>query len=281
MFETRFFYLHLLQILRLSMINVLERNNVKVTGRGEQVLLFAHGYGCDQNVWANILPAFEKDYTLISFDYVGAGKSDLSAYDEKRYASLDGYAQDILDICEVLNIHNAIFVGHSVSSMTGILASNQLPGLFSKMVLIGPSPCYLNAEGYIGGFEQEELDSLFEMMDANYLGWSRAMAPAIMANADRPELGQNLTESFCATDPEIAKRFARVTFLSDNRKDLKHVNIPTLTLQSVEDIIAPLEVGDYMHKNLKNNTLIRMKATGHCAHLSAHEETICAIRDFI
>ncbi|MDN3588488.1 alpha/beta hydrolase [Pedobacter aquatilis] len=263
------------------MLNVLKRNNVKVSGAGEQFMLFAHGYGCDQHVWASILPAFEKDYRLVTFDYVGAGQSDLTAYDEQRYADLNGYAQDILEICDALSIQNAIYIGHSVSSIIGILASNQRPGLFSKMVLIGPSARYLNDEDYVGGFEQKELDDLFEMMDANYLGWSRMMGPAIMANADRPELGNNLTASFCATDPEIAKRFARVTFLSDNRGDLKKVDIPTLTLQANEDIIAPLEVGDYIHKNLKQDTLVQMKAIGHCAHLSAPEETIAAIKEFI
>jgi len=263
------------------MQNVLTRNNVSISGDGEKTILFAHGFGCDQHVWLDILPAFSAEYRMVTFDYVGAGGSDLSAYDQERYSSLAGYAQDVTEICDELNIVNAVFVGHSVSSMIGVLASNARPGLFEKLVFLGPSPCYLNEEGYVGGFTSSDLDGLFEMMDSNYLGWSRSLAPAIMANKERPELGEKLTNSFCSTDPAIARQFARVTFLSDNRADIKKVSIPTLTLQCAQDIIAPIEVGHYLNQNMDNNTLVFMKASGHCSHMSAPEETISAIKEFL
>ncbi|MDB5012867.1 MAG: alpha/beta hydrolase [Daejeonella sp.] len=263
------------------MSNVFKRNNVTVTGSGEKVMLFAHGYGCDQNVWRSLTRAFENDYKIVLFDYVGAGKSDLSAYDPVRYSTLDGYATDILEICAELNISQAIFIGHSVSSMIGVLAANKEPSIFEKMVFIGPSPRYLNDEGYVGGFNLNDLEDLFNVMDNNYLGWAQALAPAIMGNADRPELGESLTNSFCATDPEIAKQFARVTFLSDNREDLPKLKVKSLTLQCSEDIIAPIEVGRYVQEHTPGNKLQILKATGHCSHLSAPEETINAIKSFV
>jgi len=263
------------------MTDILKRNNVNIIGDGQKVMIFAHGFGCDQNVWSYLVKEFSADYKLVLFDYVGAGKSDVSAYDSKRYSKLEGYAQDILDVCESLEIKNAIFIGHSVSSIIGLLAANKEPSYFEKLVFIGPSPRYMNDEGYVGGFEREGLEQLFDMMDSNYLGWSRSLAPAIMGNPDRPELGDALTNSFCATDPKIAGEFARVTFLSDNRSDLSKLQIPSLTLQCAEDIIAPLEVGYYMEKNTPGNSLVIMKATGHCPHMSAPEETVKAIKAFI
>ena len=260
---------------------ILKRNNVKVTGQGEKAMIFAHGYGCDQHVWMAIKGAFEKDYKLVLFDYVGAGQSDLAAYDIERYSTLKGYAADVIEICDELQIEDAIFVGHSVSAMIGVIAANQRPGLFNKLVFIGPSPRYLNDTAYTGGFEKETLEELFEVMDNNYLGWSQAMGPAIMGNPDKPELGQALTNSFCATDPDIAKRFARVTFLSDNRADLPGLKIPSLTLQCREDIIAPVEVGEYIHQHAPMNQLVILEATGHCSHMSAPEETISAIKAFM
>lgn len=244
-------------------------------------MLFAHGYGCDQHVWTAITGAFEKDYKLVLFDYVGAGQSDLSAYDIERYSTLKGYAADVIEICDELHITDAIFVGHSVSGMIGVIAANQRPELFSKLVFLGPSPRYLNDGEYTGGFEKETLEELFEVMDSNYLGWSQAMGPAIMGNPDKPELGETLTNSFCATDPDIAKRFARVTFLSDNRADLPGLKIPSLTLQCREDIIAPMEVGQYISEHAPLNKLVILEATGHCSHMSAPVETIAAIKAFI
>lgn len=257
------------------------RNNVKVLGKGSQAMLFAHGFGCDQNMWRFITPAFENDYKIILFDYVGAGKSDRSAYNEERYASLQGYAQDVLDICEELQLNNVIFVGHSVSSMIGLLAAIEAPQYFEKLIMVGPSPCYINSEGYVGGFERKDIEGLLETMEKNYIGWANFLAPNIMSNKDRPELGEELTESFCSTDPVIARQFAKATFFSDNRLDLSKTNIPSLLLQCSEDIIAPLEVGIYLNKHLPNSTLRVMKANGHCPHMSAPDETITLIKDYL
>jgi sigma-B regulation protein RsbQ len=263
------------------MESILKRNNVKISGKGTQPMMFAHGFGCDQHSWQFITEAFEDDYKIILFDYVGAGKSDLSAFDPQKYSELEGYAEDVLDICEALDLHHAIFVGHSVSSMIGVLAANKNPEYFEKLILIGPSPRYMNDEGYYGGFERNDLENLFEFMDSNYLGWSSAMAPAIMGNASRPELGEFLTNSFCTTDPEIARSFARTTFFSDNRSDLKEVKVPSLTLQCREDIIAPEQIGKFVEENMPQNTLYLMRATGHCPHISEPQETISAIKNFL
>lgn len=263
------------------MVDVFKRNNVQITGNGIQPMMFAHGFGCDQHSWQFVTATFKDEYKLILFDYVGAGKSDLSSYDAVKYGTLEGYAQDVLDICETLDLTNVIFVGHSVSSMIGIIAANKSPKFFEKLILIGPSPRYINEEGYKGGFEKKDLENLFEFMDSNYLGWSSTMAPAIMGNASRPQLGEFLTSSFCATDPDIARNFARVTFFSDNRDDLKKVKVPTLTLQCKEDIIAPENVGEYVRENIPENYLHIMNATGHCPQISAPEETVAAIKNFL
>jgi sigma-B regulation protein RsbQ len=262
-------------------MDILKRNNVKIVGDGDQTMVFAHGYGCDQNVWSEMVDDFSKDYKVVSFDYVGAGASDLSAYRKERYSTLNGYAEDLLEIYEALGLEDTILVAHSVSSMIGLLAGIRKPELFNRMIFLGPSPRYLNDGDYIGGFEQNDLEELFEMMDKNYLGWSSALAPSIMGNSDRPELGQRLTNSFCATDPEIAKQFARVTFLSDNRQDLTKLKVPSLTLQCTSDIIAPMNVGYYMNERMQNNTLVILEATGHCPHMSAVNETISAIKTYL
>lgn len=264
-----------------SIESIFKRNNVNIIGNGDNVILFAHGFGCDQNSWKFIIDAFSDEYKLVLFDYVGAGQSDLTEYDPVKYSTLDGYAQDILEICESLQLKDIVFVGHSVSSMIGVLAAKKAPQYFKKLVFIGPSPRYLNDDGYQGGFERSDLESLFEFMDNNYLGWSSTLAPAIIGNADRPELGEFLTNSFCSTDPDIAKQFARVTFYSDNRADLKDLNIESLTLQCSDDIIAPLSVGYYMRDHTPINSLVIMDATGHCPHISEPAETISAIKSFI
>ena len=261
--------------------SILRRNNVNVFGQGEQPLIFAHGFGCDQNMWRFVTPAFEHNFKIILFDYVGAGKSDRSAYNKERYASLNGYAQDVLEICAALNIRNSIFVGHSVSSMIGLLAALEQPNHFEKLIMVGPSPCYINDDGYFGGFDRKDIEGLLETMDKNYIGWSNFLAPNIMGNKDRPELGAELTESFCSTDPVIARQFAEATFFSDNRQDLMKLRTPSLILQCSDDIIAPLEVGDYLAKNLDNSTLRVMKATGHCPHMSAPAETIDLIEEYL
>jgi sigma-B regulation protein RsbQ len=260
---------------------VIKRNNVKVTGKGTRTMMFAHGFGCDQNMWRYIVPAFENDYRIVLFDYVGAGQSDKSAYVESRYNTLNGYADDVLDICKALNLENIIFVGHSVSCMIGVLAATRHPKVFSRLILIGPSARYINDEDYIGGFERSDIVGLLDTMDKNYVGWANFLGPAIMKNADRPELAEELTASFCSTDPKIARRFAEVTFFSDNRADLDKIRVPSLIMQCSDDLIAPLEVGDYLAKNIPLSTLRVMKATGHCPHLSSPEETIDIIKDYL
>jgi sigma-B regulation protein RsbQ len=263
------------------MTDVIRRNNVKVFGEGEQPMLFAHGFGCDQNMWRLITPAFAPDYRVVLFDYVGSGKSDLSAYDPARYGTLDGYAQDVLDVCEALDLRDVLFVGHSVSSMIGVLAANRAPERFSRLIMVGPSPRYLNDIGYVGGFERADIEGLLDLMERNYLGWASYLAPVVMKNDGRPELTQELRESFCSTDPKIARRFAEATFFSDNRADLGEVRVPSLIMQCSEDAIAPVEVGSYLHRSLPDSTLRLMKATGHCPHVSHPGETIEAIRNYL
>jgi sigma-B regulation protein RsbQ len=263
-------------------MDALARHNVAVHGSpGGPAIVFAHGFGCDQNMWRFVWPAFAGDHRVILFDHVGHGGSDLGSFDPARYASLDGYAEDVLEILRALDVRDAIFVGHSVSAMIGALASIAEPERFSKLVMVGPSPRYLDDEGYAGGFSRADIDELLESLSANYLGWSGAMAPVIMGNEDRPELGAELTELFCATDPEIAAHFARVTFLSDNRTDLPDVPVPTLVLQCSADVIAPVGVGAYVHEQLPDSSYVQLAATGHCPNLSAPEETVAAIRAFL
>jgi sigma-B regulation protein RsbQ len=262
-------------------MSVAERNNVAVSGPPDgRAMIFAHGFGCDQQMWRWVAPEFEADHRVILFDHVGAGGSDLSAFDPERYASLGGYAEDVLEICRELDVHDAIFVGHSVSAMIGVLAARREPGRIGKLVLVGPSPRYIDDEGYVGGFSRADIDELLDSLESNFLGWSSAMAPVIVGNPDRPELGEELTNSFCRTDPELAAAFARVTFLSDNRRDLPGVDIPTLVLQCSDDAIAPQAVGDYVHREIRGSTLVNLRATGHCPQLSAPRETIAALRAF-
>ncbi|HYF28297.1 MAG TPA: alpha/beta hydrolase [Baekduia sp.] len=263
-------------------MRALQRNNVTVEGRPDgRAMMFAHGFGCDQNMWRYVWPAFASDHRVVLFDHVGAGGSDLGAFDRRRYASLEGYAEDVLEILRELDLTDVVYVGHSVSAMIGVLAAAEEPSRFSRLVLVGPSPRYLDDDGYVGGFSREDLEGLLGSLDANYLGWSGAMAPVIMGNPDRPELGEELTNSFCRTDPDIAAHFARVTFLSDNRDDLGRVATPTLVLQCAHDVIAPEAVGDYVHRHIAGSRLVQLEATGHCPNLSAPEETVAAIRSFL
>jgi len=261
---------------------VLSRNNVKVFGRGTQPMLFAHGFGCDQNMWRFVTPAFADDYRIVLFDYVGSGKSELAAYDVERYATLNGYASDVLDVCHALELQNVIFVGHSVSSMVGVLAANREPGLFERLILIGPSPRYINdSPAYVGGFERSDIEGLLETMDKNYIGWANFLAPAIMKNPDHPELASELVTSFCSTDPVIARRFAETTFFADNRSDLAEVEVPSLVMQCSDDMIAPAAVGEYVSRELRGSTLRHLRATGHCPHMSHPEETVAVMREYL
>jgi sigma-B regulation protein RsbQ len=263
------------------MLSVARRNNVRIAGEAERAMVFAHGFGCDQNMWRFVEPAFRADFRTILFDHVGAGRSDLSAYDRDKYASLAGYADDLIEVCRELRLSNAVFVGHSVSSMIGVLASLKAPELFESLILVGPSARYIDDGDYFGGFSEQQIAELLDFLRENHMGWSAAMAPAIMGNPDRPELGEELTNSFCQTDPDIAKQFAEVTFTSDNRADLKKVQAPTLILQCSEDIIASPQVGDYVQRNIAGSKLVLLDATGHCPNLSAPEQVITAIRNFV
>jgi sigma-B regulation protein RsbQ len=263
-------------------VNVLARNKVTVTGPDDAPgIVFAPGFGCDQHMWRHVAPAFEADHRVVRFDHVGAGESDLSAYDADKYGSLDGYAADVVEILEALDLGPVVFVGHSVSAMIGVLAAARAPDRFAKLVLVGPSPRYIDDDGYTGGFSRADIEELLGSLESNFLGWSSTMAPVIMGTPDRPELGEELTNSFCRTDPEIAAQFARVTFLSDNRADLAGVDIPVLILQSRVDAIAPPAVGEYVHRAIPSSTLVVLDATGHCPNLSAPDETTAAIRAFL
>ncbi|MEU3369358.1 alpha/beta fold hydrolase [Streptomyces sp. NPDC006711] len=263
-------------------MDIARRNNVTVTGNPQgRTVVLAHGFGCDQNMWRLTVPALADDYRVVLFDYVGAGRSDAAAFSEDRYGSLGGYAQDVVEVCEALDLRDAVFVGHSVSAMIGVLAAGLAPGRIGALVMVAPSPCYIDEDGYRGGFSAEDIDELLTSLESNYLGWSAVMAPVIMGNEDRPELGAELKNSFCATDPDMARVFARTTFLSDSRGDLKSVTVPTLVLECLQDAIAPREVGAYVHRAVPGSTLVTLDATGHCPHLSAPEATNKAIRTFL
>jgi sigma-B regulation protein RsbQ len=263
-------------------MGVVERNNVRLSGvETGQPIVFAHGFGCDQNMWRYVAPAFADNYRVVLFDHVGAGGSDLSAYVPAKYASLDGYAEDVLELCRELHLRDTIFVGHSVSAMIGVLAAVRDPGVFAKLILIGPSPRYIDEGEYVGGFSRADVEDLLASLDSNYLGWSAAMAPVIMGNPDRADLSEELTNSFCRTDPSIARQFAQVTFTSDNRADLAGVTVDTLILQCSQDVIAPSEVGEYVHRQIAGSTLVHLAATGHCPNLSAPDETVAAIKAFL
>ncbi len=262
-------------------MNAVKRNNAIIKGKGSQVIMFAHGFGCDQNMWRYITPAFEDAYKIVLFDHVGAGGSDLTAYSPQKYNVLDGYADDIIELARELELKDIIFTGHSVSAVIGIIAAIKAPELFKSLILVGPSPSYINDGDYIGGFTKPQIDELLESLDNNHLGWSMAMAPVIMGNPERKELSEELANSFCRTDPAIAKHFARTTFLTDKREILSEINIPTLILQCSNDVIAPEVVGTYMQQQIKGSKLVLLKATGHCPNLSAPEETIAVIKDFL
>jgi sigma-B regulation protein RsbQ len=244
-------------------------------------MMFAHGFGCDQNMWRFVAPSFQDEFRIVLFDHVGMGGSDLAAYDAEKYSSLAGYAADVLEICEALDLSDVTFVGHSVAAMMGVLAAIEQPGRFARLIMVGPSPRYIDDTDYVGGFSESDIRELLDSLESNYLGWSTSMAPLIMGNPDRPELGQELTASFCRTDPELARRFAEVTFLSDNRADLGRVKTPTLVLQCSEDPIAPPQVGEFVHRNIRGSVMTNLRATGHCPNLSAPEETVAAIREFV
>ena len=262
-------------------MSVFERNSIRTNGAGNRTLVFAHGFGCDQNMWRYVEPAFRERYRTILFDHVGAGQSDLTAYDPAKYATIAGYAEDVVQIGQELGLNDAVFVGHSVSSMVGALASIEAPDMFGDLIMVCPSPRFIDDGDYVGGFAANEIEELLTSLADNHMGWSAAMAPAIMGNADRPELAEELTNSFCRTDPEIAKQFARATFTADNRADLLKVKARTLILQASDDIIASEQVGEFVHKSISGSRIVYLKASGHCPNLSAPQEVISAIEDFV
>jgi sigma-B regulation protein RsbQ len=261
--------------------NILKRSNVKVIGKGDQPMLFIHGFGCDQNMWRFVTPAFEERYKIILIDLVGCGKSDDSAYDPEKYDTLQGHVNDVLEICSLLALKNIILVGHSISANISLLSSISNNKIFEKLIFVCPSPKFLNEDGYTGGFDQKDIDGLIDAIESNYLGWSKAIAPVIMSNVERPELSNELEESFCSNNPEIAIHFAKVTFLCDNRNDLAKVKTKTLVLQSKTDNLAAVSVGEYVHDNIKNSVFKVLETNGHCPHLSHPNETILAIKEFL
>ncbi len=263
---------------------VIRRNNVTVSGRADgPVMMFAHGYGCDQDMWRRLLPYFADNYRLVLFDHVGAGQSDVNAYDREKYGSLDGYAADLLEICACLDLKDVILVAHSVSAMMAVIAATQEPERFSRLILVAPSPRYTNdpAEGYVGGFSQDDIEGLLASLDSNYFAWAEALAPMAMANPETPELAEELRSSFCRTNPSIARHFARVTFLSDTRQVLGKVPTDSLILQCSDDLLAPPEVGTYVHQHLERSSLVHLQATGHCPHVSAPQATADAILQYL
>jgi len=264
------------------MTNIEKRNHVKIIGNGEKTIMFAHGFGCDQSMWQYITPAFEQQYTLVLFDYVGSGLSDHQAYTSERYQSLEGYKQDVIEIIEAYQLNQIIFVGHSISSMIGMLASIQHPQYFDKLIMIGPSPCYINeGEQYKGGFEKNDIMELLQMMEMNFAGWASFLAPIAMNNPELPQLTERLKQSFISANPIIAREFAEVTFFSDYRNELEKVTVPTLILQCSDDSIVPLEVGHYLSEHIPTSTLRLMGAKGHYPHISHPEETISLINQYL
>ncbi len=262
--------------------SVIARNNVKVFGQGTRQIIFAHGFGCDQNMWSYVVPEFESDFRIALFDFVGSGRSNLAAYDRERYSSLDGYARDLIEVLDAIGFTEAIFVGHSVSAMIGVLASIERPDLISNLVLVGPSARYLNdPPAYVGGFERADLEGLLELMDKNYIGWANYLAPVIMGNPEQPEFSGILRDSFCSTDPVIARKFAEATFFADNREDLPKVLIPALIMQCSEDVIAPESAGKFVASEIANSTYVKLDATGHCPQVSHPEETARIIRGYL
>jgi sigma-B regulation protein RsbQ len=262
-------------------VDVRSRHHVVMTGDSGPLVLLAHGFGCDQHMWRLVVPILARTCRVVTFDFIGAGGADPGAWDARRYSGLDGYADDVVDLCRELDLRDVVFVGHSVSAMTGVLAAGRAPDRFARLVLVTPSPRYIDEGDYRGGFSRADIDELLESLESNYLGWSAAMAPVIMGNPDRPQLGEELTNSFCRMDPRIAQVFARTTFLSDSRADLPGVRVPTLVLQCAQDAIAPPEVGAYVHEHVPGSRLVTLAATGHCPQLSAPAETAAAILSFV
>lgn len=268
--------------MNISSDEIRERNNVRIFGNGQRVMLFAHGFGCDQTMWKRIVPHFENDYRIVLFDYVGCGGASLAAYSMQRYATLTGYTQDVLDICSALQLRDAIFIGHSVSATIGALASIQNPDAFGNLVMVCPSPRYIDAHpDYVGGFAKSDIDNLIDLMVQNHLGWANYLAPIVMKNADDPSLTEELQASFCATDPLTARAFACATFYADNRDDMAKLMVPSLIMQCMDDSIAPPSVGEFLARTIPHNVFKQLRATGHCPHISHPLETSSVIKAYL
>jgi sigma-B regulation protein RsbQ len=261
--------------------NAQKRNNINLLGKGQQPMIFAHGFGCDQNMWRFVTPAFEDTHRIVLMDHVGSGHSDHAAYDFEKYNSLTGYAQDLIEVCEELQLQDVIVVAHSVSCMIAVLAAAARPELFDKLILIGPSPCYINDQDYFGGFDPKDIEELVATLESNYLGWSSYITPVIIGNPEKPEFSEELNRSFCTMNPEIAKHFAKVTFGGDNRADLAKVRTDSLIIQCHPDVIAPVEVGQFVHKNIRNSSFVQLNTSGHCPHLTAPELVISSIKNYL
>lgn len=269
----------------LSTSEISRRNHVKVLPGAGPALLYAHGFGCNQTMWSRITPAFQATHQQVLFDYVGSGQSDLAAFDPEKYSGLSGYAQDVIDVCDALELKDVIFVAHSVSCSIGMLASMARPDLFRTMVLVGPNPCFLNhPPDYMGGFEASDLEGLLDLMDQNYIGWANYLAPVVSSAGSAmgdAAVTAELSDSFCSTDPTAARVFARATFFADNRADLEKVTCPSLILQHRTDALAPFKVGEYLHQRLTGSRLEILEVHGHCAHMSHPELVVAAMRTFL
>lgn len=262
-------------------MDILKRNNVRILGGGPRTLVLVNGFGCDQSIWNAVAPGLTKHFRVVLFDQMGAGNSDFAAYDSKKYASLDGYTQDLLAICRLLGPGEITLIGHSVGAMICMLAAIEAPWLFRQLLLLCPSPCYTNHPGYHGGFEQADIDSMLAFMETDFVGWADSFAHFIMGTPDRPSLVMEMSHRFCQNDPMIAKQFARVTFTADNRQDLPQVSTPCLLVQCAEDLVAPLEVGTYLLAAIPQATLVTLPISGHCPHVSAPLETLTVLQSFM
>lgn len=263
-------------------MSVLQRHNVNRSGAGGgRPLIFAHGYGCDQNVWQPVASALAADHEVVLYDCAGCGMADPTVYDPVRHATLEGHADDLIAICEAAELDRPVLMAHSVGTMIGVLAAQRRPHLFDSLVLLAPSPSYLNDGDYVGGFERDDIDRLLDTLDSNHFGWARMMAPVIMGNLDRPELAGALGDSFCRMDPAVARHFARVTFLADHRNALAEVPVPSLLLQCSDDDLAAPSIGEYLARRMPDSELVHLAATGHCPHMSAPAEVVQTVAGFL
>jgi sigma-B regulation protein RsbQ len=265
----------------LGVTDVLQRNNVHIIGQGPRTLLLCNGFGYNQRLWDHLAPALAAQYRVVLFDHVGSGESDRQAYDVQKYNRLDGYAQDVVEICQALHLRDAVLIGHSVGAIIALLAACAAPEHFGQVVLLTPSPCYINEPGYYGGFERENLQQVLDSMQTDYRSWAYQFADLLMGDANSPVLSEELGQFFGEADINVAQQFARVTFFSDNRADVPRLHLRTLVVLCHEDVIAPTEVGEYLVSHLPNAQLVTLRATGHCPQLSAPLETLAAIQDFV